>query len=210
MRNVFDVYSEEYDRWYERNRFAYLSEIQALKKVVPKKGRGLEIGVGTGRFARALGVSVGIDPSESMLRIARKRKVKAIAAVGENLPFKDGVFDFVLIVIVLSFVKNPDKVISESGRVLRNNGKLIVGFVDRESNLGKSYKILKGKKRKFYKEANFYSAEEVLELLKKHGFGNFAVFQTIFRPIKEIKQTEKPEEGSGRGGFVVICGEKEW
>jgi len=76
MQNGFDVYSEEYDRWYERNKFAYLSEIEALKKVVPKKGKGLEIGVGTGRFAHALGVSVGIDPSENMLQIARKRKIK--------------------------------------------------------------------------------------------------------------------------------------
>lgn len=49
--NIFDAYPKEYDQWYERNRFAYLSEIETLKKVISETGRGLEIGVGTGRFA---------------------------------------------------------------------------------------------------------------------------------------------------------------
>jgi len=52
--NIFDIYPKEYDNWYEENKFAYLSEIEALKKVIPEKGEGLEIGVGTGRFAQPL------------------------------------------------------------------------------------------------------------------------------------------------------------
>jgi len=208
MQNVFDVYSEKYDRWYEKNKFAYLSEIEALRKVVPKKGRGLEIGVGTGRFAGVFGVSVGIDPSESMLQIARKRKINTITAVGENLPFGNNEFDFVLMVITLAFLKDANQVITESGRVLKNNGKLIIGFVDRESELGKSYKIRKGKKKKFYAQANFYSPEEVIELLKKHDFGNFAVFQTLFQPLEKIERIEKTKKGFGEGAFVVISGRK--
>jgi len=69
--NIFDIYTNEYDQWYERNKFVYLSELEALKKVVPKKGKGLEIGVGTGRFAEPLGISYGLDPSEKMLEIAK-------------------------------------------------------------------------------------------------------------------------------------------
>jgi ubiquinone/menaquinone biosynthesis C-methylase UbiE len=49
---VFDKYFKEYDEWYEKNKLAYLSEVAALKKVIPKGKKGLEIGVGTGRFAK--------------------------------------------------------------------------------------------------------------------------------------------------------------
>lgn len=70
-----------------------------------------------------MGISVGIDPSEKMLEIAEKRGIKTFAGKGENLPFDNNEFDFVLIVITLCFVNNPAKVIAESSRVLKDNGK---------------------------------------------------------------------------------------
>jgi ubiquinone/menaquinone biosynthesis C-methylase UbiE len=206
--NVFDKYFKEYDKWYERNKFAYLSEIEALKKVVPKNGKGLEIGVGTGRFAQALGIPVGIDPSEKMLEIAKERGIETVVGKGENLPFDDNEFDFVLIVITLCFVDNPEQVVIESKRVLRNNGKLIIGIVDRESHLGKFYEEKKNQGHRFYKEANFFSTTEIIELLRKYNFGKIVTFQTIFQPLEKIKEIEYPEKGFGKGGFVVICGEK--
>ena len=73
VKNSFQKYSKEYDQWYERNKFAYLSEIEALKKVIPEQGKGLEIGVGTGRFAQSLGISVGLDPSEKSCQEERNK-----------------------------------------------------------------------------------------------------------------------------------------
>jgi len=106
---IFDIYSKEYDQWYEENKFAYLSELEALKKVVPKKGKGLEIGVGTGRFAQPLGVTFGIDPSKKMLEIAKKRGIKTSVGKGENLPFTDNEFDYVLIVITIYVLLKSQK-----------------------------------------------------------------------------------------------------
>ena len=63
--DVFNDYTEEYEEWFDKNKFAYFSEIEALKKVIPK-GKGLEVGVGTGRFAEPLGIDVGIDPSKNI------------------------------------------------------------------------------------------------------------------------------------------------
>ena len=205
---VFDVYSRDYDRWYEENRYVYFSELRALRCVVPKKGIGLEIGVGTGRFAKPLGVSVGIDPSENMLKIAKARGLKGFIGTGEKLLFKNEEYDYVLLVITLCFVKNANKVISEARRVLKENGKLIIGIVDRNSFLGKIYQEKKEKKDKFYKDVNFFSAGEVIELFKKHNFESIATFQTIFKPLNEMRNIEKPKKGFGEGGFVVICGKK--
>jgi ubiquinone/menaquinone biosynthesis C-methylase UbiE len=206
--NIFDTYTKEYDLWYEENRFVYLSELEALKKVVPRKGKGLEIGVGTGRFAQPLGVSYGIDPSEKMLEIARRRGIKTFVGKGENLPFDDDEFDFVLIVITICFVDNPEQVISESRRVLKDDGRLIIGIVDKDSHLGKFYLEKKKEGHRFYKEANFFSAKEIMELLKKYNFKKIVTFQTIFQPLERIKEIERPRKGFGEGGFVIICGRK--
>jgi ubiquinone/menaquinone biosynthesis C-methylase UbiE len=205
---IFDIYSKEYDQWYEENKFAYLSELGALKKVVPKKGKGLEIGVGTGRFAQPLGVAFGIDPSKKMLEIAKKRGIKTFVGEGENLPFTDNEFDYVLIVITICFVKKPEKVISEARRVLKNNGKLIIGIVDKNSHLGKFYQEKKRQGHRFYKFANFFSAKEIIKLLEKYNFKEIVTYQTIFQSLENIKKVEKPKKGFGKGGFVVVCGKK--
>ena len=205
---IFDIYSKEYDQWYEENKFAYLSELETLKKVVPKKGKGLEIGVGTGRFAQPLGVAFGIDPSKKMLEIAKKRGIKTFVGKGENLPFADNEFDYVLIVITICFVKNPERVISEARRVLKNNGKLIIGIVDKNSHLGKFYQEKKKQGHRFYKFANFFSAKEIIKLLEKYNFKEIVTYQTIFQPLENIKKVEKPKKGFGKGGFVVVCGKK--
>ncbi|PIW33718.1 MAG: SAM-dependent methyltransferase, partial [bacterium (Candidatus Ratteibacteria) CG15_BIG_FIL_POST_REV_8_21_14_020_41_12] len=68
MKNIFDQYWKRYDAWYDNYRFAYLSEVEAIKKVLPRKGKGLEVGVGTGRFASVLGIHYGIDPSVKMVK----------------------------------------------------------------------------------------------------------------------------------------------
>jgi len=36
---IFEKYAEEYDGWFDRHRFAYESEIVALKMCVPKDGK---------------------------------------------------------------------------------------------------------------------------------------------------------------------------
>jgi ubiquinone/menaquinone biosynthesis C-methylase UbiE len=205
---VFDKYFEDYDQWYEDNKLVYLSELEAFKKVIPINKKGLEIGVGTGRFAEPLGIEYGVDPSENMLSIARKRGIKTFVGKGENLPFPDKKFDYVLLAITICFVENPDKVIEEARRVLKDNGKIIIGIVDRNSPLGKFYLEKKKEGHKFYKYATFYSTEEIVEMLKKHNFKDFIFYQTIFGSINDIKEIEEPKEGYGEGSFVVISATK--
>ena len=74
------------------------------------QGRVLELGVGTGQNLRFYGPDVsvvGIEPDAGMLGRAIGRRgdspgeVSLIAATGESLPFKDGVFDEVVATLVL-------------------------------------------------------------------------------------------------------------
>jgi len=202
--NFFNRNYKSYDVWYDKNKFAFLSEIMAIKKVLPKKGIGLEIGVGTGRFASALGIKCGIDPSRKMLEMAVKRGVDVKLGYGEKLPFKDTTFDYTAIIIAICFAKNPQKVIEEAKRVLKKNGKIIVGIIDKDSFLGEFYQK---KKSVFYKEAIFFNTIEITDLLKKAGFLKFSYYQTLYKLPGEIILAQKPRKGFGQGGFVVISGE---
>ncbi len=205
MKSVFDQYSKKYDAWYDRNTFTYLSELEALKKVLPKQGAGLEIGVGTGRFAHPLGIMIGIDPSRNMVKMARQRGVDAWRGYGESLLFNKGVFDYAAIIITLCFLRFPQLVLKEVSRVLKPKGKIVVGIVDRDSFLGKFYQK---KNSLFYKSAKFFSIDEVTDLLKKAGFNKFSYYQTIFDLPNKITSIQRPRKGFGKGGFVVIEAER--
>ncbi len=205
MNNVFDKNSEKYDAWYDKNEFAYLSELDAVRKVIPEKGYGLEIGVGSGRFAAPLDIDVGIDPSKGMIRLARERGVDARLGSGEELSFEDFTFDYVALIVTLCFVKEPEKVIAETARVLKPGGKIIIGIVDKNSFLGKFYQK---KGSIFYENARFFDIEETVQMLKAAGFGKPLYYQTIFDYLDKLNTVEKPLEGFGKGGFVVISAVK--
>ena len=202
---MFDRYYNKYDAWYEKNKFAYLSELAVLKKLVPINKKGLEIGVGTGRFAAPLGISIGVDPSHRMLDIARERGVNVRWGSGEDLQFLDNTFDYILIMITICFVKDPLRVLQEARRVLKNEGQLLMGIIDKNSFLGKFYRQ---KKSIFYHKAHFFSVEELTQLLKKAGFNKFSYCQTLFELPERIKDIEKPLRGFGKGGFVLIKARK--
>ncbi|MDP8261746.1 MAG: class I SAM-dependent methyltransferase [Candidatus Ancaeobacter aquaticus] len=202
---IFNKNCEEYDAWYDRNNFAYLSELESIKKVLPKKGKGLEIGVGTGRFAAPLGIFVGVDCSSSMLKIAEKRAVNVLGAFGEQLPFLNNTFDYTAIIITLCFVNDHVKVLKEAARVLKKNGKIVIGIVDKNSFLGKYYQK---KKSIFYKHAHFFGVDELHDLLIKTGFGEITCYQSLFDLPDKITSIETPKKDFGKGGFVVIGARK--
>ncbi len=200
---AFEEHSSQYEAWFEKNRSTYKSEICAIKKVLPENKHGLEIGIGSGKFAVPLGIKIGIEPSAKMRKIAEKRGLKVIEGVAEKLLFKNSEFDFALMVTTICFVDNIKKSFQEVYRILKPGGCLIIGFVDKNSAVGKMY--LKHKHESiFYKEADFYSVDEVVFYLKKTGFKNFTFYQTIFKKLKDIKKIEPVKRGYGKGSFVVI------
>jgi len=205
MNSPFLRYAKEYDAWYKRNTYAYLSELRALKKVLPKKGKGLEIGVGTGRFAAPLGIEWGIDPAEPMLATAKAGGVKVKTGVAERIPFADRSFDYAAIIISICFFKNPLKALREAHRVLKKDGKLIIAIVDKNSFLGKAYRK---KKSIFYKQARFFGVKEIEELLRASEFRITSSYQTLFSLPERMRSVQKPRRGFGKAGLRLSKQEK--
>lgn len=207
MKKPFENNVDRYDAWFERSRFAYESELDAIRSLLPKTRNGLEIGVGTGRFASMLGIQTGVEPSPSMGQRAVDRGIDVRRGVAENLPFDDGDFDFVLFVTVICFLDNVLIAFKEAHRILKPGGFIVVGFIDRDSPLGRIYSNRK-QNDEFYHAATFYSACEVAELLEEANFINFTYRQTIFQNPSALSSPDPLKSGYGEGSFVVVRGEK--
>jgi len=201
----FDECTLDYDAWFDRHHDLYQAELAAVRSLLPTCGTGIEIGVGTGRFAASLGIAIGVEPSPQMAEMARFRGIDVTEGVAEALPFDDGSFDFALMVTVDCFLSDVAKAFHEAYRILKTNGVLIVGFIDRESALGRQYAERKERSR-FYRGATFHSVEELRTYLRHARFSVLTCRQTLL-PGETGELTIL--DGHGSGGFVVIRAEKD-
>ncbi len=202
--SVFD-YDENvarYESWFEKHHFVFQSEVNVLRSLLPA-GVGFEIGIGTGLFAKELGIRMGNDPATAMLRVAQRRNLITYQCKGDRLPFHEGYFDYVCMVTTICFLDNVSETLKECFRVIRPGGYILVGFVDRESIIGKRYLAVK-EQSLFYRDAQFYSAGEVQTLLEEAGFSIKKIRQTLFGALHEIAAVQQYRDGSGEGGFVAI------
>lgn len=203
----FERHPNRYDQWFDRHSAVFAAEVRALRALMPRADRGLEVGVGTGRFAQALGVEEGVDPAPEMRRRARQRGVRVRDGTAEALPYDDEQFDVALFVTTICFVDDVGRSLAEIHRVLAPGGALLVGMIDRESPLGQAYEDKK-EGHPFYHAAHFHTAAEVVRSMRAAGFDDFAFRQTLFHPLDEVDEREPVETGYGEGAFVAIRGDK--
>lgn len=107
---------------------------QPMLDLIVRSGarNALDVGCGEGRFSRMLAArglrTAGIDPSESLIRQARRLHADGdyCIAFAEQLPFGDRTFD--VVVAYLSLIDIPDihTAIQEMNRVLRPGGRLLI------------------------------------------------------------------------------------
>ena len=192
---AFDTQVDRYEGWFEKNNLVYESQVEAVRSVLPP-GKGVEIGVGTGRFAGPLGVEMGVEPSDFMKEAALEKGIEVIRGVAESLPLPDRSFDFVLMVTVICFFDDVPRAFSEALRILKPGGSLVVAFLDRETPIGKVYDANKHDSA-FYQEATFYSAAEVKTMLEGAGFASTSFIQTIFKDPSAMTEREPVREGAG-------------
>ncbi len=171
MKKPFDIFTEEYDLWFDtKGKYDYIAELHSLKRFVKNSRRSVEIGVGTGRFAGALDIEIGIDPSFNSLLLAKRRVDMLICGKAENLPFKDGSFDQVLVVVSICFFDDVEMASKEIRRITRKGGRLIIGLVPRNTCTGEYYMYLGKKHHRFYEYARFYTNREIIDIFERFGF----------------------------------------
>lgn len=200
----FEMHSADYDAWFDKHHFVFKSEVEALREKLPLgESHGIEVGLGTGRFSVVLGLKEGVEPALAMAKIAAKRGIEVMDAVAENLPYKDIHFDFVLMASSINYFYDLKKALSEANRVLKKGGSLIIGFIDKDSPIGRYYQEKKSESV-FYKHATFYPVSRIVSELMDAGFHNLEFSQTLFKNLDEIDSIEVAKDGYGEGSFVVV------
>ncbi len=188
-RRVFEDHAGDYDQWFNEHGDVYQAQVRMLRGAVPDHGRGLELGVGSGRFAVPLGIHCGIDPSRELLLMAKQRGIEVVRGEGEHLPYRAGSFDYVLMMTVICFLDDVLTVFRETHRVLTPGGTLIVGFIEEGGEIQRKYHDEPAKGR-FLQFAEFRTVAGVDRFFKHAGFA----------PVIVIKRSR---------GFCVMNGRKQ-
>jgi ubiquinone/menaquinone biosynthesis C-methylase UbiE len=201
---AFDNHVNEYNNWFVTNKFAFQSELMAVKKFIPYPIPGIvEIGIGSGIFAKPLGIKEGVDPSKTMREKAKQLGLKVRDAVAEKLPYDDSSLNGAVMITSICFVDDIYQSFREVRRILKNDGFFILGYVDKDSPVGKEY-LKHRDKSLFYKEATFFGTEELYEILHQTGFKVIETCQTIFGKVEDITEIQSVIDGFGQGSFVVV------
>jgi SAM-dependent methyltransferase len=213
---IFDREAARYDAWFdtERGQTLFASEVGCLRQFAAALPRPwLEVGVGTGRFAEALGIGVGIDPAPGALRYATRRGVEAIRAAGEALPFQDGEFGAAFLIVTLCFADDPLALLREAGRVVAVRGRVVLGIVPADSPWGHFYAEKAAAGHLFYSRARFYALDEIERLVREASLRIEQSASTLFQaPDNGPFRLESARDGRWPdAGFVALscCRERD-
>jgi len=209
--SLFNELASDCDAWFEKDgKLIFNTEVRAFQEILPLLPKPwLEIGVGSGRFARALGIETGVDHSIGLLNIARSRGITTVQGRGEEALFKEESFSTVFLIVTLCFVDSPEAVLREAHRILKPGGKVVLGLVLKESPWGKLYEQKKKQGHRFYRYATFYKCDEVIKLLVQAGFVTERIVSTLFQEPDKVHHMEEPRQGYlPNAGFTIIVGTK--
>ncbi len=166
--------------------------IKKSLKHLPKNPKILDVACGSGdmieEWKKYTDNIIGLDPSQKMLEVARKRfpEIKFYQGLAQNLPFDDKSFDVISISFGIRNVVEIQKAIEEFARVLKKEGILLIleftkpekkstirNCIDFYSNkiLPKIGGIISGNKEAYEYLPNsiqkFYTLNELCEKLNK-------------------------------------------
>ncbi len=144
------------------------------------QGSGLDVGSGNGTFTDQLtrvaqvDRMVGVDVSHTAVETAARlyRHVQFETFDGGKLPFADRSFDFVTLIEVIEHLLDPEALLAEIRRVLKDEGFFIITTTD--FNWPKKVLIAACCWEKYFHPCGphirFFTRRSLARLLKKSGF----------------------------------------
>lgn len=201
IRQHYDAIAGIYDTHYDRPRGrCYHTHISThVMDALPKGGRLLDIGCGTGLFVEKYlnngGTAVGIDISRNMIAKARGRCPASAFTLGtgDGLPFRDESFDAIASLLVFTYLKDPKAMLEEAFRVLRPGGaisictlgkKLLTCGIPALYQIGERIRVSHVVMKDFGER--YYDEEEMYDLFFNAGFADIDVRWCSFAHIDMI------------------------
>jgi len=179
IRKHFESYADHYERdAFDATpglRHVSARELAIVRHRLPGvDGRQVvDLGVGTGRFARMLVAGgadvVGMDFSKEMLRVCARNepRVRLVhGQLGTPLPFSDEMFDDVVCIRVIKYVNDWAGALGEMRRIIRPGGRLLIEVANRRSAARWGY---------VHMDVRLETIGHASSLLQRHGFTITAV-----------------------------------
>ncbi len=228
----FDEYASQYDAWFLDNMNVLRSEVNLVASVLKDAGNVLSVGCGSGLFEKILReefnivVNDGIEPSEGMGEIARRRGMNVTRATAEEADFGSGEYDTILFNGSPSYITDLRSVVRKAYDALPEGGRIILVDVPKESSYGIMYNLAKALGTwnhpllegvyppnpypiEFVEVANWRTTAEKVALLREAGFTDLTFAQTLtFHPLCSDMEEEQPVEGYGKGDYVAVTAVK--
>ena len=230
-KQKFDGYADKYDEWFMKNDKLFTSELRLFEKVLGDiQGKNLlSVGCGSGLFESYIDSSniEGIEPSEDMAEIARKRGINVIKiGLIEDVDLPEEKYDIIYFNGSSSYMEDLSPVYGKCLRALKANGRLILLDVPKESAFGFMYLLGKSLNTYDHEYLNgampelpyplalassgvWHTTEEKINVLKELGISRFSYYQTLVKnPLYTNEEPEEVIEGYKSGGYVAIIAEK--
>lgn len=228
----FDQYAEQYDRWFLENPNVLRSEVKLVAQTLKGCQNIFTVGCGSGLFESILrqeyGINIdhGLEPSQDMASIARKRGINVTISTAEEYDYAGQTYDTIIYNGCPGYITDLEKALTQSFNALNPGGKIIVIDIPKESGYGLLYNLAKAVGAwdhpllqdvyprnpypiELVAQANWRTTQEKIETMKKIGFLDFEFSQTLTtHPIYSNDIAEEPIAGFDKGDYVAICAYK--
>ena len=230
---AFDLFANDYDRWFSENLDLLESEVRLIAHAWPGEGEALSVGCGTGLFETILArehnvhIQHGVEPAEGMAAIATERGMKVTIGTAEEADLGEAVVDILMYNGSTSYIPDLKTAFEKAFRALRPGGHIVVVDVPRESGYGVLYclanalgtwdhPVFKGVKPAaayplpFVQAATWHTTAERIEALEACGFKVTRTAQTLTRhPLNAPYGVEQPRDGHDAGDYVAIVARRD-
>ncbi len=133
------------------------------------KGELIDIGAGLGDFCKLYKKSVAADINKLAVENYKLRNIKGVLIKNNKIDIQDSYFDTSIMDNVIEHIENPEGILNEIKRILKNNGRLIIGVPG-----------VKGFNNDFDHKV-FYDQKSLTHLMSNFNFELEKVFHTPFK-----------------------------
>ena len=227
----FEAVAKDYDKGRRSENVGFWAGQTAELAGLHKGSLVLDLGCGTGVYTLGIGLRTsasicGLDPAIALLELARakSKSIPWMAAVGERIPIRRGVFDCIFSSQVWHHIDDRQKTADECFRVLKPGGSLVIRTISHEQLrrkvifryfpeiLAHQLEVYPSKEdfNRYFKNAGFHStkhlsytleryqpASELMEIAEKRLWSMFRNItrEGLERGIAELRQYEREHPG---------------
>jgi len=219
---LFDQWPEAYDQWFTTPIGSLVKKYETqliLDLLKPEKGETiLDAGCGTGIFTRDILSSgskvIGMDISLPMLIQAGKQlkefPLQIVLADMLHLPFRESLFDKVVSITALEFIRDAEAAVRELFRVTRRRGTIVVATLNSLSPWASKRTAEAKERHSIFEKAIFRSPDDLCSLSPAKGKVKTTIyFQKDDDPEKAVEiERQGKRKGLKTGAFVAVRWEK--